>query len=293
MVKKILLGLALLFVLFVAAIFSIDSRVYASYIEQKAVAGAGRQFINLSFKESNIEGLAFVAKESEIFFVRYLASLHLDDLVVSPVVSGIFPPSGGLDFSFRAYAGTVTGRAGGTAGGGSQLLDLHVAGLRLSEHPQVQAFGLNGGILTLDLENFVLPRIDGSLKLELKDLSKPQAGTLPLPNQWLQAMPIPAIVDINLRGSLSCDSGNCKLEELDLHSSFVNLKAEGSLGLKLDKGIEGFDLDSEVTLSQDALNQIGPFLPLISRNKIDSRTSSFKVRLTGNPKAPVAEFRSR
>lgn len=290
MVKRLLLVVAIVLLLGVVALLSIDSKLYASYIEQRVVAAAGRQHVNLKFQDTDLSATTFEAAAVDAFFVPYLVSLHLEEVNVRPSISGLLPPVGGLVFSARGYSGEIKGWAGGALTSDARFLDLAARAVNLAEHQQLRALGLESGVVDLMIETLRLPQVDGRLSFSLKNGNKPQATTIPIPHQLFRSLTIPPLTGIELAAEISCESGTCSISTLSGRSSFATFDAHGSFGVDLPRGLHGFEIDATVKLTEAGHADVGPFLPMISRGRLDGHAREFKARIAGTPRSPVLEL---
>ena len=283
-----------MFILVLIALLSINSQMYGAFIEQCLVRAAAKQGIRVEFGNPDVVGLSFRASRLNMAFVRLLLSIQLGDLSMRPSLSSVLPPSAGVAITSSAYSGTINGKISFDLIQPQRRIDLSVENLMLGQHLQLQGLGLQGGITTLKL-NAILSdtAIDGRANFEIKGLNKPEVTLVPLPGSGtalLQSITVPPITNINFNVEIACQAGECEASPVVLKSSLISAEGRGRFKLPGQQAIPNLDISMQVNLSASGQEQLGPFLPLLSRGKLEARTDSFKVTIQGAASAPAVEY---
>ena len=281
--------LAVLFVT-IASVALVPARVYIDYIKQKSIAVAYEHGIKLTWGNSDLTIERLVAYDIRVVIPKYFLTLVVGRLELAPSYPSLFLLRPRMALSAEAYHGTI--KAGfeheflSRGASPAEFLYAEGDGISIAQHPQLNALGIENGNLLFNFQ-----RIDGGVRgeFELSDVSKPSPTILqPILTGLPLPLSIPAVNNLTVRGNVSMREELLTLSSLAISSSLGNCSGEA----QIDQLANGKPIHSQVecTLSPDGLKAFGAFLPILSKGKISSTSSSFKVLVEGGLAHPKIEW---
>ena len=204
-------------------------------------------------------------------------SLDLQDLAVALNVGSFLVLRPSVIYETSLYGGVLKGTALHAKDG--EEITARIDGVEIGKHPQIASLGVRGGTITASLEQlFVTPKgpSGGSFSIAIGQLFPPLEGTAKTLLRVTELGPF----DLNATGRISPQS--IQLPDINLSSQFG--KANGSLTvLNHLSGSPNLSGNLRITLSEQGLATVGPWLPLIPGAGLNSSSRQFSVRVNSIP----------
>lgn len=268
---RYLLALAALLAL-VLAVLNLDRTLCVSYIEQHTIARMSRSGLRAAFRDFSVSRSGLQAEGLSLFHPRYLTGFELEKLQVVPSLLSMirFKPS--ASFNFQSCSGSFSGSVVRNASDRLTELNFSIQNFELSNHQQLNGLGFESGRLSArsdKLKIFDTEELDGDITIEIKDLRRPQARSLPLKISSLPfPVQIPAVSNLDVSMLLKFTPESAAFEKLVCKSQIGNFYGSASVRLGPDR--RPTDLKAEITAN---LNDDGYAL---------LKTGSQLVRHSGN-----------
>lgn len=266
----------------------------ARYLEEEITASVPRTVANISLRDINSRFIGLDLSSVSFFFPRAFFGLELTEVQARLSWGAIFRGLWGANLNAKAYNGTLQASFNQGILSAKQALSFSGEAIAVAQHPQLSALGFKSGIL-----DFEAPRLDlaesapeGRISLKLRGANKP--GTTNLPPSitgFPFAVPIPPITDLSVTIEARMRDGEILIERGDCSSSL--LKASGRGVILLDKNHRPARIEyrASITLSEAGKRNIGPYLGIISENRLTPDVSEFEVGLLGPWSNPDRTFR--
>jgi hypothetical protein len=181
-----------------------------------------------------------------------------------------------IEFSVEAYGGAVSGTVSSVLNG--PKLSAELASIDLGRHPQLRPLGLATALLSgsiRELQTSASSVTSGTFNLAMERMEFPEIG------QWVPLVKLAPLVDGSIKVRGRVDSSSVFIDDLSLQSPYGH-----ALGSCEARNIDGAGAPSahgsfKVTISQTLQQQIGPFLPVLSGNRLSATTEEFGVTMKG------------
>lgn len=278
-------------VLVMLAYLLVDPKRYNDYITSQMEKAAASQGITLQLNEFSLNVRGVKARDLEAYFQRAFLGLSLSNVDVG--FSLLKMMLGSLNGSLQAdlYGGKVVGNSQIEISSRSGSGTFSLSEVKLNEHPQIAGLGITAGVISCNIPSFEIS--NGSLSkveisLEMENVTKPLATTLPLPVQGTKIpFQIPSFTIDTLKGEAFIDTGLLHLNSFQFSSSLGSVEGMGELSLDGRSGSR-HHLSFSITLSSDGLRHIGPYLPLLSRDSLTAETQCFGCDVERLPRGLVS-----
>lgn len=277
-----IIGLA---ALVVAATFILSWPSLIKFAVQSSLQAVRRDGTTLSWSGLST-GFSSVALETVTVWMRgprvkgslsIPLSLELQQLSVTLNVPSLLALSPRVTYSTSLYGGSIAGEAHNGAGGTATSGIFE--NIELGKHPQLMGLGIRGGRTNGAFKELLIsPRgiEGGTFSFRLRELEVPNfdAATSLLRTQTL------GTVDADAEGVISPTT--LVIKDIRLASLFGSVVGEITVSdhLSPSPSLKG---SLEVSLSENGITTLGPWLPLIPNGGLDSSTSAFSVALTTTP----------
>jgi hypothetical protein len=204
-------------------------------------------------------------------------SIELRQISIAVRVASLLFLSPSVTYSTRLYGGSISGEA--QQGMQGTHLSGNLENIELGKHPQLSSLGVRGGSTNGTFQDLRVTRQgieDGAFSVRVRELEIPsiKAATTLLRTQNF------GTVDLDAEGDISpsmVDVRNIRLASL-FGSVVGNLTC--SEHLSRAPSLKG---SFEVSLSEQGVTTLGPWLPLIPGAGLDPSTSSFAVAVATTP----------
>ncbi len=269
--------------LILLALLWLNRQQFNALLRERIKAMAANEGVVIQSDDLSLAGLGISSSKTALQFLKYpfVLPVNLDafNARIIPAYS-----SGKLRYAVdgQLYEGSFKSEFN-LQDGQARHIEAHINAVKLNLHPQVPGFGITGGELSF---NF-LPTAgnsdgseSGDYTLALTGVDKPSSTTLPAGTFNLPlALKIPAIrnLDIHSQGKLVSDILN--FEKFSLKCSLGEVSGSGNW--KLDGKV--FKIDLNVSLTAEGVNELGPYLALLSQGRLQSNSSVFQLRISGLP----------
>lgn len=295
MLKKLLVVFSLIFFVLLVAVLAVDRRFYAAYVEEQITSLAKAQNIPLSLKGFDLFFLGVRAENLETFIKQTLTPVNLGSVEVQTATTSLFKFNPSFTVSGKLYGGEVLAEIQSFPRSNSVTISkLAINDVRLALHPQLQALGVNKGILRASLERAKLmpQQVEAeSLSLEIIDLEKPGSSMVPA---FITGLPldlnIPPVMglSIKLRGIIK--GGALRVSECTGKSNLASFKNLGDWTIALNKRTPNLKFEARMDLTDEGLALVGQWLPVISQQKLSANARSFRIAGSGSLERPKINF---
>lgn len=294
LLKALVLSGVILCLLLVLALLLVDKRYLAGYLETWLVKKAREREINISINRLNL-GLTNLSADSINAFVqRPPLSLSVNRPKIELDLLSLITLTPKLEVHGDLYKGTL--RGSGAIFLVNQKADafLRGTGLMIAEHPQLAFLSLKGGLLDFELldctfESGTVTRANGTLSI--RNLAKPQPSVIP---RMLVGTPfditIPAFSNFSLKVIFLVENGAIKISDLKSASSLFDMHGSGTILPGRVRHLSQLDGFMEVRLRPSGKSIFGPWLPVISSNRLGPEVSAFRIEAQGLVSKPVLSF---
>jgi hypothetical protein len=180
-------------------------------------------------------------------------------------------------FSTQLYAGTLSGDASTDVQ--TALVNANVEGVQLGKHPQLASIGVQGGVTSGSFQGMrITPRgvEGGTFSFRIRELAIPTAGAV---RTLLQTENL-GTVDIDAEGTVTPSMVN--VTSIRLSSLFGSVVGSLSVTEHLSR-MPSLKGSFQVSLSENGITTLGPWLPLIPNAGLDPATSAFEISLLSAP----------
>jgi hypothetical protein len=288
--KKFSLGLLVIFAVAVAIVWSVDSKTYGSFAASRIIALARANGISVTLEQPRLSLNTFACSDLGVVLVKPPVFFHSQDAIcqINPLRLLAGPQ---LTCSANLYRGTFNGAFSGTWPGSSGLVSATFSKIDLREHPQLLGLGIQSGTLSGALREGKISsgKLNaGIFEVQLSDFSKPaptiiSAQMLRLPLD----ISIPAIkgLMVTIKGQLAAN--HLSIAQGDVAFQFGTMHLTGDVDLNDGGQIYQLNVNSEISLSEEGLKQVGPLLPSLNSPSVTSETRNFRVTINGPIGHPV------
>lgn len=267
-----------LFGLFVAGgglLFFLLRGTLLDYAAQSGISIASSQGVRVTYTSLSPHGLGGQVKGLDIWVNKAFAGLTIDRLTATAVGSALLFGRPESLFDGEMYGGTFSGTS--KTDGADTTGSFEMTKVALAKHIQLAGLGVRNGLLDIKVPQFEvkggrLSKLTGQVSIiNLETL----APVLPLP------IKVPALTS----GKASFDT-----ESNGLVTAITNLKFEASIG-RLSGELKGqHDPASgrvrtangrlNVSLADEGAAFLGPYLPLVSNNRLVATDRDFEVTIS-------------
>ena len=293
--RKIVLSFFVALLVLLAGLCLVDSKFYASFVEQYLISSARYNNIRLALEDTRLSGLGLIAPKVELFLSKYLLSLELTELKLKLSPVDLFFLSPVVSFSAESYNGEISGRLKSSLLKVQTGLELNLSNLDLSLHPQLQGFGISSGGLNATLTNFNTNSDGiqaGLISLNVSKLNKPQESSFYLPVSGLpMKISIPNFNDLSMSIALRFVPKTCYVEAFTSNSSLAVISGQGVLTTAKSHTWKIEDMEIIVNLSDTGLKFAGLYLPLVSAGRLSATSKDFSVRISRQGHNQKATFK--
>lgn len=298
-VRKIivwLFAIALTVFLFIwLAITFVSPSVYEKYLQSQVEQLARSSNINISLSQPRLKLIGLEVKEVDLFVSRLLMPFTLQDLSLR--LNSLKMLFGTLEASFHCslYDGNADGNFSfnpssqtGTGIFNSQKIDL-------SKHPSAISLGITSGKINLNIDKIQFSKnmLESlSSTIEVSGLSKPVASVFKFSYQGnsLEVI-IPRLSELTLILKSSLDGGMVTVNSFRSTSSLGEFTGQGSAVVRGDRSTKrNIDFKLSVILLPPGKEFLGPYLPLLSNNRLHSNSNKFSITVSGTINSPRVIF---
>ncbi len=204
-------------------------------------------------------------------------SIELQQISLAFKLASILTLSPTATYSTQLYGGSISGEA--KSGRGGPSFSAEARGLELGKHPQLASLGVKGGSTTGIFQDIRITQQGiegGNFSLRIRELAPP---TLEAVRTLLRTNNL-GTVDFDADGTIS----DSKVDVTSIRLSSIFGSVEGNLSasdhLSPAPKLKGaFD----VSLSENGMATLGPWLQLIPNGGLDATTTAFTVTATSVP----------
>ena len=293
--KRALLILGTLFIIIFCSLLLVDRSLYGDYLAQKITKLARAQGVRLAFNSPELRGVGLSAKELDLFLTRQFLEFNFTEARLKTKILPLLRKKGALNFNANGYGGLWQAELEQDLKSNELKGNVLIDNVKISSHPQLQAFNLSNGQLHLKSHDFHFANgvpVSGDLEISLSSLNAVEPIVL---SQQLTGLPmsiqIPAFKNLNLSSKTNVADGLIKISEVTLDSSLGSASGSGTIDANTSRGNK-LNLALNISLSKTAMKEFGDWLPLISNNKISNSTSSFNLKIRGTTASPQFLFQS-
>jgi hypothetical protein len=255
------------------------------YIQERIIAEAHHQGIALSAKEFSPGIFSSSASSVKAVFrnLKMPFDVFVDNITINP--SWLSLRNGTFNATAEAslYNGMITMSVSTQPTQGSASGSGTITKLELAKHPLLSAFGLANGSVSSVVDSLIvkdnkLSTLSASFSLD--NLSFPKALQIPASLTGLGLpITIPALASANVTGNISMVNNHLELKELVANTSWGTIHGNSIVDIVAFNTNRELLGELRIELSEEGSKLFGGFLPLMSKNAIQSSNKKFTVSL--------------
>ncbi len=295
MVKKLLVWVLVLLLLAGALLWGVRNFLVSSTLERLR-SGAATQGVVFSFgaQRTNLFTVTLTDVRIDGVLRRFPITLRIDEISISPAWNSFFEGKVGVELMARMYHGDIQGSASASWNGNSISLAATAERLEVSEHPMIQALGINRGQVSLFIPSLTSDPSGTTGSFVLKVIRLGKRSATKFPGGSLGPITVPAFERINAEVKGGIRDRTFVVRPLEIESDFGSFK--GNFAIE-DSGSPRTDTEAPLVsgratahLSSSGQQLIGQWLPVISNGTVTADVSRFEIHVSGSTKHPVTKM---
>lgn len=204
-------------------------------------------------------------------------SLELQSLSVDLKLGSLLALSPAVTYGTGLYGGTISGDA--RREGGATRLTANVERVDIGRHPQLSSLGVKGGTTSGTFQEIrIIPEgvNGGTFSLRVRELELPAVEAV----RTLLKTETLGTIDLDAEGTISPSAVD--ITSIRLSSLFGSVVGSLSASDHLSRSpsLKG---SFEVSLSENGISTVGPWLPIIPGADLSPSTSAFAVTVASTP----------
>lgn len=246
------------------------------YLAQSGVQYAGTRGVRVSYSSLSPHGIGAEVRGLDIWITKAFLGVNVDRLTASTAFGlNLLRATPETFLDGEMYGGTFRGTSAvsGTKTSGSFEMNK----ISLAKHPQIAGFGVRQGTLDMKVDSFEisedkLSALKGSISLEGLETLPP---ILPLP------IKVPAISNGKGSADFESDGKSSMISNLIFDTNIG--KVAGEIRATVNPNTAQLSSGSgklQISLTNEGSSFIGPYLPLISQNRLTATDQVFTVSFT-------------
>lgn len=294
--QRLLIALAILVIIFIVAVLSVDSSRYTALVDPlivKKVRASG-SLITLQKTSFGVFPPAYRAESITLIPRGWFSGLLFSDAEIRPSLFSLLGSSPRASIRTRAYSGEISGQLGASTSAQQLSATLQAHSLQLSEHPVLEGLGIRAGQLDFTSQAFTIINNEpssGTFRLELSAVDKPEASEFSLQNFGLPlTLNLPSFSKLQLK--LDCKASEGALDcAISMNSSLLDVQGEAKTFFSRSD-FSKVDANLRVGLHEAGSAAFGNFLPLVSSGALKSDARDFTLTLSASPRSQNFVFKA-
>ena len=275
LVRNLVFGFVAFLFVATIALGTIGTKQINALLTEKLLSAANGLGMNLNLPQANLTLFGFKADSVQFVIPKTIFSIELTNLTVnvSPLslLSGLIKGT----VSANAYDGTIDLKVNNLA---ATDISLEAKGVNVAKNTQLAALGVTGGLI--DFTTSVKAPNSGGDPVALLSF-RLSGGAKPAPSKFpFSSIPIviPPIKDLVILADCSIDRRLYSCSNLSSISSLFMIRGEGQLTTDGTQPVKPLNL--AVQLTDEGMKELGPWLPLISNQRLTATSKEFSVALS-------------